>query len=94
MGSRSARSANTYGSGPRSRATRPAGRVTGSPPGHVTTASPAVTATTDNGARSSMRTDHGGLITTRRANAPRARGPSKKPSTTSTVEMVDDFKGK
>ena len=48
-------------------------------------------ATSDSGASSWIRTDHGGSITARRRNAPRARGPSSSPAkaSTSSTLLVD-----
>ena len=49
----------------------------------TTHASPRTTATSVSGASSSMRSDHGGSMLERSRNAPRARGPSRRPATAS-----------
>src|SRR5262245_56483306 len=82
-------SAKVYGSGPRRMATSPGLHRVGGPPSGTYQASPRTTATRHSGARSSMRTDHGGSITVRRANAPWARGPASIPPGASMAAIVD-----
>ena len=62
----------------------------GSPRSGTTHASPRTIATSESGASSCTRTDHGGLMSERSRNAPRARGPSRSPSSASIRLNVDD----
>jgi hypothetical protein len=60
---------------------------TGSPTSGTTHVSPATPAINVIGDSASILNDHGALITTRRAKAPRARGASSNPASASTPEF-------